>query len=87
MPLDNRSDLTKTDWILFSCALTDDRKIQKSLYSGLINFLKESSCRVPFSDLYHVNDGIIKDFQNRPVQGAIFILLLKDKAKHLKNKE
>ena len=84
IPLDNRSDLTKTDWILFSCALTDDRKIQKSLYSGLINFLKESSCRVPFSDLYHVNDGIIKDFQNRPVQGAIFILLLKDKAKHLK---
>lgn len=81
--LDNRSDLTKTDWILYACALTDDRKIQKSLYGGIVNFLKESQCRVPFSDLYHVESGIIKDFQNRPVQGANFILLLKDKAKNI----
>ena len=83
VPLDNRSDLTKTDWILYICSLTDNRKIQKTLYGGIVNFLKESTCRVPFSDLYHVNDGIIKDFQNRPVQGAIFILLLKDKAKKI----
>lgn len=83
IPLDNRSDLTKTDWILYVCSLTDNRKIQKSLYSGVVNFLKDSPCRVPFSDLYHVNSGEIKDFQNRPVQGALFILLLKDKAKLL----
>lgn len=83
VPLDNRSDLTKTDWILYACSLTEDRKTQKSLYSGIVNFLKESSCRVPFSDLYHVDTGIIKDFQNRPVQGANFILLLKDKSKLL----
>ena len=82
-PLDNRSDLTKTDWILFTCSLTDDKKIQQKLYKGIVNFLKESENRVPFSDLYHVDTGIIKDFQNRPVQGAIFILLLKDKAKRM----
>lgn len=78
--LDQRSDLTKTDWIIYVSSLSEDREIQKKLYSGVVNFLKESECRVPFSDLYHVDNGIIKDFQNRPVQGAIFMLLLKDKA-------
>lgn len=80
IPLDHRSDLTKTDWIIYICSLTDDKELQKKLYKGVINFLKESECRVPFSDLYHVDNGIIKEFQNRPVQGATFMLLLKDKA-------
>jgi hypothetical protein len=80
IPLDNRSDLTKTDWLLFVASLTDNKDIQQKIYKGIVNFLKESECRVPFSDLYHVETGIIKDFQNRPVQGGIFILLLKDKS-------
>jgi hypothetical protein len=80
IPLDNRSDLTKTDWLLFVASLTDNKDIQQKIYKGIVNFLKESECRVPFSDLYHTETGIIKDFQNRPVQGGIFILLLKDKA-------
>ena len=77
--LDNRSDLTKTDWILYSCALTDDANKQQALYGGVAEFLRTSTCRVPFGDLYHVESGLIKDFQNRTVQGGIFILLLKDK--------
>ena len=80
--LDHRSDLTKTDWIIYACSLTDDREIQKCIYDGIVNFLKTSESRVPFSDLYHVETGIIKEFQNRPVQGAVFMLLLKDKARN-----
>jgi len=82
VPLDNRSDLTKTDWIMHVSALTEDKKIQNKLHLGVVKFLKESLCRVPFSDLYHVDCSRIKDFQNRPVQGATFILLLKDKYKN-----
>ena len=78
VPLDNRSDLTKTDWILYACSLTDNREKQRALYSGVANFLNEAPERVPFSDLYHVDTGIIKEFQNRAVQGGTFILLLKD---------
>ena len=81
LPLDDRSDLTKTDWILYVCTLTDDREKQRALYSGVVNFLNESADRVPFSDLYHADTGAIKEFQNRTVQGGIFILLLKDKWK------
>lgn len=78
VPLDNRYDLTKTDWILYACTLTDDRAKQRELYKGVAEFLRTSTCRVPFGDLYHVETGLIKDFQNRTVQGGIFILLLKD---------
>lgn len=81
VPLDNRSDLTKTDWILHACALTDDREKQQEIYSKIVNFLDETTDRVPFSDLYHVDTGLIKEFQNRTVQGGIFILLLKDRLK------
>ena len=81
MPLDNRSDLTKTDWILHACTLTDDRAKQKEIYSNVANFLNETPDRVPFSDLYHVDTGLIKEFQNRTVQGGIFILLLQDELK------
>lgn len=85
VPLDHRSDLTKTDWILYTCTLTEDRLKQKQLYSAVVNFLDETPDRVPFSDLYHVQTGKIKDFQNRTVQGGIFILLLKDMLRTQKN--
>lgn len=81
VPLDSRSDLTKTDWILHVCALADDKKIQQEIYSKIVNFLNETTDRVPFSDLYHVDTGRIFEFQNRTVQGGIFILLLKDRLK------
>lgn len=81
VPLDNRCDLTKTDWILHVCLLTDDLSVQRQIYSKIVNFLKNSSERVPFTDLYHINNGLRKDFQNRPVQGGIFILLLNDEIK------
>lgn len=83
VPLDNRSDLTKTDWILHACTLTDDREKQREIYGNVANFLNETTDRVPFSDLYHVDTGLIKEFQNRTVQGGIFILLLKDELKRI----
>lgn len=78
LPLDSRSDLVKTDWVLHACTLTDDLDIQKELYAGVANYLNESIDRVPFPDLYRSNIGHLKEVQNRPVQGGIFILLLKD---------
>lgn len=81
VPLDSRSDLTKSDWILHVCTLTEEREIQREIYSKVVNFLNETTDRIPFGDLYHVDTGLKKDCQNRTVQGGIFILLLKDKLK------
>ena len=79
--LDSRTDLLKTDWLLYASALTDDKEKMKKIYSGAANYLREGVSRVPFTDLYHTETGIRKDFQNRTVQGGIFINLLKEELK------
>ncbi len=78
--LDSRSDLTKTDWMTYASALTFDKEKSKKIYQGIANFLREGVSRTPFSDLYHTETTAQVDFQNRSVQGGIFILLLRDKS-------
>lgn len=77
VPLDHRSDITKSDWELFVCALTDDERKCDPIYARIAYYLKNSPSRVPFSDLYHCDDGEKREFQNRPVQGGVFMPLLK----------
>jgi hypothetical protein len=74
--LDNRSSITKSDWQLYACLLTKDLNRRKKIYSAVARYLRESDSRVPFGDLYFADTGLAKDFQNRSVQGGIFILLL-----------
>lgn len=76
--LDSRSDLLKTDWLVYVATFTKDKEEQRKLYGGIATFLKETPDRVPFSDLYHTETAKIKDFQNRTVQGGVFVLLLQD---------
>lgn len=87
VPLDSRSDLVKTDWIFHVCVLTRDAEQRRALYCGVANFLRQSPCRVPFSDLYHAETGEIKDFRNRTVQGGVFILLLADEMSRTEDKK
>lgn len=76
VPLDSRSSISKSDWQLFVCTLTKDPKKKQKIYSAVAKYLRESPSRVPFSDLYFADSGVHRDFQNRTVQGGIFILLL-----------
>lgn len=76
-PLDSRSTLTKSDWILWCASMTEDREQAIRLMKPIVNFLENSRGRVPFSDLYHVDTGIFKEFMARSVQGGIFMPMLK----------
>lgn len=76
IPLDSRSSITKSDWQLFVCTLTKDPEKKRKIYAKVAKYLRESPSRVPFGDLYFADSGKYRDFQNRTVQGAIFILLL-----------
>ena len=76
-PLDSRSTLTKSDWILWCASMTEDREQAIRLIKPIVNFLENSRGRVPFSDLYHVDTGIFKEFMARSVQGGIFMPMLK----------
>lgn len=78
-PLDTRKDYSKTDWILWCAAITDDKTKCEKLYAPIVKFLAESPSREPFIDWYGTVKGEYIMFRNRSVQGGIFAPLLKDK--------
>lgn len=77
-PLDERKTYTKSDWLLWMAALSDDESQRKQVYDALDRFLNESPSRVPFSDWYETEAGTMVHFQNRTVQGGIFAAVLAD---------
>ena len=78
VPLDNRKEYTKSDWILWCAALTDDLSKAKKLITPINDFLKFSSDRVPFGDWFETGDGRYLMFRGRSVQGGCFALMLND---------
>lgn len=77
-PLDSRCAYTKSDWILWCTALTEDNEKQKALIAPVAKYLKETESRVPFSDWYDTESSLYCFFIARSVQGGIFMPILKD---------
>ena len=78
-PLDTREDYTKSDWELWTAALTDDVEKSKNIIAPIAKYLAESNDRKPFGDWYGTTDGLIIHFFNRTVQGGNFAPILRDK--------
>ena len=76
LPLDSRSDYTKTDWELWCAALFDDAGFTGEIVSRMHRFLQDSPDRVPFSDWIFTSHPKVRGFQARSVQGGLFIPLL-----------
>lgn len=81
VPLDSRALYTKSDWITWAAALSDDRERVKKLLAPVVRYLRETPDRVPFADWYCARTGKNQLFRNRSVQGGLFILLLSDSGK------
>lgn len=78
VPLDNRKDYTKSDWILWVAAFADNQADMQKLIAPVAKFLCDSPQRNPFSDWYETKTAEQVGFQNRTVQGGLFMPLLKD---------
>lgn len=78
VPLDNRKFYTKSDWILWVTAFADNKADMSALIAPIAKFLNETPNRTPFTDWYLTNNGEQVGFQNRTVQGGLFMPLLKD---------
>ena len=76
LPLDIRSDYTKSDWQMWSAALTDDEEYAKMIICAMWEMLCDTDDRVPFTDWYFTSEPAQRGFQNRSVQGGLFIKLL-----------
>lgn len=80
IPLDNRSRMTKTDWMMWMASLTEDKGRREQILDFIYKILTESPDRVPFSDwIVDCETGHYREFVNRTVQGSMFVLLLKEK--------
>ncbi|MBN1851131.1 MAG: DUF4965 domain-containing protein [Pirellulales bacterium] len=78
LPLDNRADYTKLDWILWTATLTQDRGDFDALVNPVVAFLNNTPDRVPMTDWYFTTTARRRGFTARPVVGGVFLQMLYD---------
>ncbi len=78
LPLDNRSEYTKLDWIYWTASLAETRKDFDALIDPTWKFANESPTRVPLTDWYWTQDAKQRGFQARSVVGGLFMKTLVD---------
>ncbi len=76
MPLDNRSDYTKSDWMVWTATILNEREDFERYIEPLWNAYHRSASRVPMTDWFYTSTAAQVGFQNRTVQGGLFIKLL-----------
>jgi hypothetical protein len=80
LPLDNRRNYTKLDWITWTATLTQNRADFEALIDPIITFLNETPDRSPMTDWYETKNAKKVGFTARPVVGGVFAQALYDKA-------
>lgn len=75
MPLDNRASYTKSDWLVWVASMME-RQDFEVMIAPLWQACHNTPQRVPFTDWYDTRDGWQIGFQNRTVQGGLFMRVL-----------
>ena len=76
LPLDNRADYTKSDWLVWCATLLDDRDYFEEMVNPLWDNYNSSRSRCPMTDWYDTVSSRQIGFRHRTVQGGLFIKLL-----------
>ena len=80
LPLDNRRTYTKSDWIIWTATLSNDKATFNALVDPVYKFATETKSRVPLNDWHETTNGEKVGFQARSVVGGYFMKMLrKDK--------
>ena len=80
LPLDNRADYTKLDWIVWTATLAETQEDFMSFIAPVYRFADETPDRVPLTDWYGTTDAKQRGFQARSVVGGVYIKMLADAA-------
>ena len=76
MPLDNRETYTKSDWIVWTGTLAQEREDFEEFVAPLWTAYNCTPSRVPMGDWYQSITAMQVGFQHRSVQGGLFMKLL-----------
>jgi Domain of unknown function (DUF4965)/Domain of unknown function (DUF5127)/Domain of unknown function (DUF1793)/Domain of unknown function (DUF4964) len=78
LPLDNRAEYTKLDWLVWTATLAESADDFQALIAPAYKWTNETPTRVPLTDWYMTIDGKQRGFQARSVVGGVFIKMLTD---------
>ncbi len=79
LPLDNRADYTKLDWLVWTATLSEQRNDFEAMIARAYDFAQQSPSRVPLTDWYDTKTAKQVGFQARSVVGGVFIKLLAER--------
>ena len=76
LPLDNRSDYTKSDWWIWVASMASKKADFVSFVRPLWQAFNDSASRVPMTDWFDTVTAREVTFQHRSVQGGLFMQVL-----------
>ena len=79
LPLDSRMNYTKSDWVIWTATLADDKETFEAFIAPLYDFMNETVDRIPMSDWYNTDNQKHVGFRARSVVAGYYMKMLEQK--------